>query len=246
MFLAIKKTPIVVNDTRGFFANRCVFRYMNESYNMLMEGVPPAMIENAAKMAGMPVGPLSLNDEVAIDLSQKVLRQTVKDLGEKAVDPRYLELIDTMVETNGRLGRKNGKGFYDYPAKPAKKHLWPELKTLYPQQNPDDVSVQDLKDRFLYTMAMEAARTIQEGVVTDIREADVGAIIGFGFAPYTGGPLSFIDGMGAEAFVARAKQLAKKYGPHFKPIKLVNEMAKNGETFYGRFDPAASAGKKAA
>ena len=95
--LAIKKTPIVVNDTRGFFANRCVFRYMNESYNMLMEGVPPAMIENAAKMAGMPVGPLSLNDEVAIDLSQKVLRQTVKDLGEKAVDPRYLKLVDTMV-----------------------------------------------------------------------------------------------------------------------------------------------------
>ena len=244
--LAIKKTPIVVNDTRGFFANRCVFRYMNESYNMLIEGVPPAMIENAAKMAGMPVGPLSLNDEVAIDLSQKVLRQTVKDLGEKAVDPRYLELVDTMVETNGRRGRKNGKGFYDYPAKPAKKHLWPELKTLYPQLHPDDVSVQDLKDRFLYTMAMEAARTIQEGVVTDIREADVGAIIGFGFAPYTGGPLSFIDGMGAEAFIVRAKQLAKKYGPHFKPIKLMNEMAKNGETFYGRFDPSASTGKKAA
>lgn len=240
--LAIRKTPIVVNDTRGFYANRCVFRYMNEAYNMLIEGVPPAMIENAARMAGMPVGPLSLNDEVAIDLTQKVLRQTVKDLGEKAVDPRYLELVDTMIEKNGRLGRKNGKGFYDYPDKPAKKHLWPELKTLYPQQNADDVSIQDLKDRFLFTMAMEAARTIQEGVVTDIREADVGAIIGFGFAPYTGGPLSYIDGMGADVFVTRARQLARKYGAHFKPIKLVVEMAKNGETFYGRFNP----GKKAA
>lgn len=240
--LAIRKTPIVVNDTRGFYANRCVFRYMNEAYNMLIEGVPPAMIENAARMAGMPVGPLSLNDEVAIDLTQKVLRQTVKDLGEKAVDPRYLELVDTMIEKNGRLGRKNGKGFYDYPDKPAKKHLWPELKTLYPQQNADDVSIQDLKDRFLFTMAMEAARTIQEGVVTDIREADVGAIIGFGFAPYTGGPLSYIDGMGADIFVTRARQLARKYGAHFKPIKLVVEMAKNGETFYGRFNP----GKKAA
>ncbi len=243
--LAIRKTPIVVNDTRGFFANRCVFRYMNESYNMLLEGVPPVMIENAARMAGMPVGPLSLNDEVAIDLSQKVLRQTVKDLGEKAVDPRYLELVDTMVEKNGRLGRKNGKGFYEYPEKPAKKYLWPELKNLYPQQDADDVSIQDLKDRFLFTMAMEAARTIQEGVVTDIREADVGAIIGFGFAPYTGGPLSYIDGMGADVFVTRARQLARKYGAHFKPIKLVVDMAKNGETFYGRFKPGAS-GKKAA
>ncbi len=132
---AIKKTPIVVNDTRGFFVNRCVLRYMNESYNMLAEGVPPAMIENAAKMAGMPVGPLSLNDEVAIDLSLKIVRATIADLGEKAVDPRHLELVETMVEKEGRLGRKNGKGFYDYPAKPAKKHLWPGLKTLYPQQD---------------------------------------------------------------------------------------------------------------
>jgi 3-hydroxyacyl-CoA dehydrogenase/enoyl-CoA hydratase/3-hydroxybutyryl-CoA epimerase len=123
---AIKKTPIVVNDTRGFFVNRCVLRYMNESYNMLAEGVPPAMIENAAKMAGMPVGPLALNDEVAIDLSLKIVRATIADLGEKAVDPRHLELVETMVEKEGRLGRKNGKGFYDYPAKPAKKHLWPD------------------------------------------------------------------------------------------------------------------------
>ena len=242
--LAIRKTPIVVNDTRGFYANRCVFRYLNEAYNMLIEGVPPAMIENAARMAGMPVGPLSLNDEVAIDLSQKVLRQTVKDLGEGSVDPRYLDLVDTMVEKNGRLGRKNGKGFYDYPEKPAKKHLWPELKTLYPQQDADDVSIQDLKDRFLYTMAMEAARTIEEGVVTDIREADVGAIIGFGFAPYSGGPLSFIDGMGAKAFIDRASELAARYGDHFQPIGLLKEMAENGETFYGRFAPEA--GKKAA
>lgn len=236
--LAIKKTPIVVNDTRGFYANRCVFRYMNEAYNMLIEGVPPAMIENSAKMAGMPVGPLSLNDEVAIDLTQKVLRQTVRDLGEKAVDPRYLELVDTMVEKNGRLGRKNGKGFYDYPDKPAKKHLWPELKNLYPQQDADKIDIQDLKDRFLFTMAIEAARTIEEGVVTDIREADVGAIIGFGFAPYTGGPLSYIDGMGVKKFVERAKQLARQFGPHFKPTKLLVEMSKNNETFYTRFDPA--------
>jgi 3-hydroxyacyl-CoA dehydrogenase/enoyl-CoA hydratase/3-hydroxybutyryl-CoA epimerase len=232
---AIKKTPIVVNDTRGFYVNRCVLRYMNEAYNMLAEGVPPAMIENAAKMAGMPVGPLALNDEVAIDLSQKILKATLADLGEKAVDPKHVELINTMVDKHGRLGRKNGKGFYDYPAKPAKKHLWPELKTLYPQQDADDIDVEVLKQRFLVTIALEAARTMEEGIVTDPREADVGSILGFGFAPYTGGALSYIDAMGAAKFEDLCKTLAKKYGKHFKPTKLIAEMAASGETFYGRF-----------
>jgi 3-hydroxyacyl-CoA dehydrogenase / enoyl-CoA hydratase / 3-hydroxybutyryl-CoA epimerase len=232
---AIKKTPIVVNDTRGFYVNRCVLRYMNEAYNMLAEGVPPAMIENAAKMAGMPVGPLALNDEVAIDLSQKILKATLADLGEKAVDPRHVELINTMVDTHGRLGRKNGKGFYDYPAKPAKKHLWPGLKDLYPQQKADDVDVTVLKNRFLACIALEAARTMEEGIVTDPREADVGSILGFGFAPYTGGTLSYIDAMGAAKFVELCQKLSKKYGKHFRPTKLLLEMAEKGETFYGRF-----------
>jgi len=234
---AIKKTPIVVNDTRGFYVNRCVLRYMSEAYNMLIEGVPPAMIENAAKMAGMPVGPLSLNDETAIDLSQKILRQTVADLGEKAVDPRHIELVNTLVDTHGRHGRKNGKGFYDYPAKPAKKHLWPELKDLYPQQDADGIDFDELKERFLYTIALEAARVMGEGIVTDPREADVGSILAFGFAPYTGGTLSYIDGIGAEAFVARAKQLQRKFGTQFKPPRVLTDMAKTGETFYQRFNP---------
>jgi 3-hydroxyacyl-CoA dehydrogenase/enoyl-CoA hydratase/3-hydroxybutyryl-CoA epimerase len=234
---AIKKTPIVVNDTRGFFVNRCVLRYMNESYNMLAEGVPPAMIENAAKMAGMPVGPLSLNDEVAIDLSLKILRATVADLGEKAVDPRHLALVERLVEKEGRLGRKNGKGFYDYPAKPAKKHLWPGLKTLYPQLDAAKVDVQELKNRYLAVIALEAVRTVEEGIVTDPREADLGTILGFGFAPYTGGALSYIDSMGAQAFVDMCKVLARKYGKQFRAPKLLVDMAAKGETFYGRFNP---------
>jgi 3-hydroxyacyl-CoA dehydrogenase / enoyl-CoA hydratase / 3-hydroxybutyryl-CoA epimerase len=234
---AIKKTPIVVNDTRGFFVNRCVLRYMNESYNMLVEGVPPAMIENAAKMAGMPVGPLSLNDEVAIDLSLKIVRATIADLGASAVDPRHLALVERMVEKEGRLGRKNGKGFYDYPAKPAKKHLWPELKTLYPQQDPAKVDVKELQNRYLAAIALEAARTVEEGIVTDPREADLGTILGFGFAPYTGGALSYIDTMGAKAFVDMCKVLARKYGKQFRAPKLLVEMAEKGETFYGRFNP---------
>ncbi|NKB54172.1 MAG: FAD-dependent oxidoreductase [Rhizobiaceae bacterium] len=233
--MAIKKTPIVVNDSRGFYVNRCVMRYLSEAWNMLIEGVPVPMIDNVAKMAGMPVGPLTLNDAVAIDLSQKVIKQTIADLGEGAEDPRHIALINTLVDDHGRLGKKVGKGFYDYPPKPAKAALWPELKELYPQLSADDVLVQDLKDRYLYTIAMEAARTVEEGVVSDIREADVGAILGFGFAPYTGGPLSFIDETGLENFRLRAEELAKKYGSHFAPTPLINEMAANGDTFYNRF-----------
>ncbi len=242
---AIKKTPIVVNDTRGFFVNRCVFRYIHEAYDMLIEGVPAAMIENAAKMAGMPVGPLSLNDEVAIDLSQKILKATVADLGPKAVDERHLALIDKLVDELDRRGRKNGKGFYEYPAKPAKKFLWPELKTLYPQKPAAEVDVNTLKQRFLVTIALEAARTMEEGIVTDPREADVGSILGFGFAPYTGGALSYIDGMGVNAFVDLAEKLASSYGDHFKPTPLLKDMAAKGETFYGRFDPYPAADKAA-
>lgn len=242
---AIKKTPVVVNDTRGFFVNRCVFRYIHEAYDMLIEGVPAAMIENAAKMAGMPVGPLSLNDEVAIDLSQKILKATVADLGPKAVDKRHLALIDKLVDELDRRGRKNGKGFYEYPAKPAKKFLWPDLKTLYPQKPAAEVDVNTLKQRFLVTIALEAARTMEEGIVTDPREADVGSILGFGFAPYTGGALSYIDGMGVKAFVDLAEKLASSYGDHFKPTPLLKDMAAKGETFYGRFDPYPAADKAA-
>ncbi|APH73456.1 3-hydroxyacyl-CoA dehydrogenase NAD-binding domain-containing protein [Aquibium oceanicum] len=234
---AIKKTPIVVNDTRGFYVNRCVLRYMAEAFQMLIEGVPPAMIENTAKMAGMPVGPLALTDETAIDLAQKIMKQTIRDLGEKAVDAEQFKLINTMVDTHGRHGRKNGKGFYDYPAKPAKKHLWPELKDLYPQQDPDRIDVEELKQRFLVTIALEAARVMEEGIVTDPREADVGSILAFGFAPYTGGALSYIEGMGVKEFVALAKKLQKKYGAQYKAPKLLVEMAEKGQTFYGRFDP---------
>lgn len=237
----IKKTPIVVNDTRGFYANRCVLNYIREGHLMLTEGIPAAMIENVAKMAGMPVGPLSLNDEVALDLSQKIMKATIKDLGEKAVDPVIVTLIDDMVDKHGRHGRKNGKGFYDYPPKPAKKSLWPGLKDMFPQvADADALDIQELKDRMLVAQALEAARVFQEGVVTDVREADVGSILGFGFAPWSGGTLSYIDMMGTRAFVELCKKLQKKHGPRFKPNKLLLEMAENDEKFYDRFNPKAA------
>ena len=236
----IKKTPIVVNDTRGFYANRCVLRYISEAYEMLVEGVPAAMIENAAKFAGMPVGPLALNDETAIDLSQRIMRAAVRDEGAGAVDARHMAMIDGMV-AEGRLGRKAGMGFYDYPAKPAAKHLWPGLKGLFPQADPGGIDFAELKLRFLATMALEAARTMAEGVVTDPREADVGSILGFGYAPYTGGTISFIDGMGAARFVALCETLEEKYGERFRPIPLLKEMAESGDTFYARFAPEGAA-----
>jgi 3-hydroxyacyl-CoA dehydrogenase/enoyl-CoA hydratase/3-hydroxybutyryl-CoA epimerase len=234
---AIRKTPIVVNDSRGFYANRCVTAYLLEGHKMLAEGVPAAMIENAARMAGMPVGPLSLNDEVGVDLGWKILQATKADLGEKAIDPAQEKLLEELVVKRERLGRKNGKGFYDYSGR--EKSLWPGLADIFPPKSGDAFDVQGLKDRFLVVQALEAARTVQEGVITDPREADVGSILGFGFAPYTGGTLSYIDGMGAAAFVALAGKLARKHGARFRPNRLLKEMAASGQTFYGRFGAEA-------
>ena len=172
-----------------------------------------------------------------MDLSQKILKASIADLGESSVDPRHMALINKMVDELDRRGRKNTRGFYEYPAKPAKKFLWQGLKDLYPQKNPADVDVKLLKERLLVTIALEAARTIEEGIVTDPREADVGSILGFGFAPYTGGTLSYIDGRGVKNFVALCEKLAATYGDRFKPTPLLIDMAAKGETFYGRFDP---------
>src|ERR1700755_319891 len=181
----IGKTPIVVNDSRGFFANRCVLRFTAEGLEMLMEGVPPAMIENTAKMAGMPVGPLSLSDEVALDLVLKIMKATEADLGANAIDQAQKKLLVELVEKQGRFGRKNGKGFYDYPEKgKGQKSLWPELSGLQPKHlDPDTLDIEEMKQRFLVVQAVEAARTVEDHVITDMREADVGSFLGFGFAP---------------------------------------------------------------
>jgi 3-hydroxyacyl-CoA dehydrogenase/enoyl-CoA hydratase/3-hydroxybutyryl-CoA epimerase len=229
---AIKKTPIVVNDARGFFANRCVLNYLLEGHLMLDEGVPPALIENAARMAGMPVGPLSLTDEVAIDLCYKILKATKAQLGPDAVNPVQDAMLETLVEQQGRLGRKNGKGFYDYPEK-GPKTLWPGLSAFQKTRlDPDTIDVTVLKQRFLATQALEAARSVEENIITDPREADVGAILGFGFAPFTGGPLSMIDGMGAKAFVALCDDLAQRFGKRFEPNAALRAMAASGGRFY--------------
>jgi 3-hydroxyacyl-CoA dehydrogenase/enoyl-CoA hydratase/3-hydroxybutyryl-CoA epimerase len=235
---AIRKTPIVVNDSRGFYTSRVVSAYLREGHLMLAEGIPAAMIENVGRMAGMPVGPLALNDEVGIDLGWKILKATETDLGAKAIDPKQRALLQEMVEKRGRYGRKNGKGFYDYPEK-GPKRLWEGLGDLQKKKlDPDKLSVDELKQRLLGIMALETARCFEEHVLTDVREADVGSILGFGFAPFSGGTLSYIDMMGEKKFVEQCRKLEKKYGPRFKPNKLLTDMAAKGETFYGKFATA--------
>jgi 3-hydroxyacyl-CoA dehydrogenase/enoyl-CoA hydratase/3-hydroxybutyryl-CoA epimerase len=228
----IKKTPIVVNDSRGFYTSRVFGTYTREGILMLAEGVGPALIENVGKMTGMPMAPLALADEVALDLIYKIGKQTQKDLGDAYRAGPLDGLIETLVVEMGRLGKKAGKGFYEYPAD-GKKRLWPGLADLVPraaeQPEPDE-----LRTRFLYVQALETARCYEENVVTDPADADIGAILGWGFAPWTGGPLSLIDTVGAAEFVRECDRLAQKYGERFTPNALLRRMAETGETFYGK------------
>jgi 3-hydroxyacyl-CoA dehydrogenase / enoyl-CoA hydratase / 3-hydroxybutyryl-CoA epimerase len=228
----IKKTPIVVNDSRGFYTSRVFGTYTREGILMLAEGITPALIENVGKQTGMPMAPLALADEVALDLIYKIGKQTQKDLGDAYRRGPIDGLIEKLVVELGRLGKKAGKGFYEYPAD-GKKRLWPGLADLVPHAalQPDPA---ELRTRFLYVQALETARCYEENVVTDPADADVGAILGWGFAPWTGGPLSLIDTVGVATFVKECDRLAQKYGERFAPNALLRRMAATGETFYGR------------
>lgn len=236
----MKKTPIVVNDARFFYANRCVLRYIEEAHYMLAEGVKPALIENAARMIGMPVGPLALNDETALDLGVKIAKTTKAALGAAYKEHPAEARIEDMVVRLGRLGRKASKGFYEYPERGAdgksngKKRLWPGLAELFPLA-PVQPDVEELKTRFLTVQAVEAVRALADGVVEDVREVDVGAIFGWGFAPWTGGPISYIDTLGPGRFLADCDRLAAKFGDRYAAPALLRDIAAKGETFYRRF-----------
>ena len=232
--MKIKKTPIVVNDARGFYTSRCFSTYVAEGLEMLAEGIAPAIIDNVGRATGMPRGPLEMADDVALDLVHKITVQTAKDLGDAYKARPTDALIAEMVEKLGRLGRKNSKGFYDYPES-GEKTLWHGLKDLVaPTVDEAEPPFADhLRQRLLYRQAVEAARCYDEGVVTDPRDADVGAILGWGFAPWSGGPMSLIDGVGVAAFVAACDALAKQYGDRFDPPAGLRAMAKKGEGYYG-------------
>ncbi|MEO0999141.1 MAG: 3-hydroxyacyl-CoA dehydrogenase NAD-binding domain-containing protein, partial [Pseudomonadota bacterium] len=236
----IRKTPIVVNDARFFYANRCIIPYGGEANRMVAEGIEPALIENAAKQVGMPLGPLQLGDETSIDLAEKIMTATKAAMGNAYPASRGDDVVQTLSDL-GRLGRKTAKGFYDYDEKGKRAGLWPGLADHFPvaEEQPDVVEVQH---RLLMAQTLEAVRALEEGVLMDIREGDVGAILGWGFAPWSGGPFSWLDMLGAEQAVAICEGLAAAHGERFTPPALLREMAEKGETFYGRFGaPAAAA-----
>ncbi|MEX0309437.1 MAG: 3-hydroxyacyl-CoA dehydrogenase family protein, partial [Tateyamaria sp.] len=234
----IRKTPIVVNDARFFYANRCIIPYINEGTRMVTEGVEPALIENAAKMVGMPLGPLQLTDETAIDLGAKIARATKAAMGDDYPDSPSDDLIFWM-EEEGRLGRKANAGFYDYDDKGKRVGIWRGVHDRYPLLD-DQPDVGEVQQRLLFSQVLEAVRALEEGVLMDIREGDVGAILGWGFAPWSGGPFSWLDIIGASYAAERCDQLEAKYGERFKCPPLLREMAEKGERFYIRFDPEAA------
>ncbi|MDW3224813.1 MAG: 3-hydroxyacyl-CoA dehydrogenase NAD-binding domain-containing protein [Paracoccaceae bacterium] len=229
----IRKTPIVVNDARFFYANRCIIPYINEGMRMVAEGVAPALIENAAKLVGMPLGPLQLVDETSIDLGAKIARATKAAMGDAYPDGAVDDVIFWM-EGEERLGRKSSAGFYAYDEKGKRQGLWEGLAEKYPALD-DQPALTDVQHRLLFSQSLEAVRALEEGVLMDIREGDVGAILGWGFAPWSGGPLSWLDMIGAPYAAERCDQLSATYGDRFTCPELLRDMAVKGQSFYGRF-----------
>jgi 3-hydroxyacyl-CoA dehydrogenase / enoyl-CoA hydratase / 3-hydroxybutyryl-CoA epimerase len=224
----LRKTPIVVNDSRGFYTSRVFQTLIHEGGAMLEEGVPPAVIENAAKAVGMPVGPLALLDELTFDLPLKIVEQAIEQEGSKYVVPAGVSAMKKM-KAQGRSGRKTGGGFYDYPAEGGKK-LWLGLADIFPVT--DDYDVEELKQRFLYAQAIETARCREENVIETSEDGDLGAVYGWGFPAWTGGTLSYIDTIGVAQFVTECDRLAQKFGPRFAPSAWLRDRAATGTNFY--------------
>ena len=228
----IGKTPIVVNDSRGFYTSRVFGTYVSEGIAMLAEGVHPRSIEVAGMKSGMPMPPLALQDEVSLSLSLHVMEQTKKAIeaeGKTFTPHPAMSVVEKMVKEFGREGKKVSKGFYDYPEN-GEKHLWTELTELYPTTD-EQPSQQDLVDRLLYVQANETAKCYEENVVRTVADANIGSIFGWGFAPNQGGTLQFINSVGVDKFVARSRELAQKYGARFEPAQILVAMAAKGEVF---------------
>lgn len=228
----IAKTPIVVNDSRGFYTSRVFGTYVSEGIAMLGEGIHPRSIEVAGMKAGMPMPPLALQDEVSLSLSLHIMQQAKNAMeaqGKTFMPHPSMSVIEKMVNELGREGKKVAKGFYDYPES-GEKRLSPILTELYPTKE-SQPSQQDLVDRLLYVQANETAKCFEENVVRTIADANIGSIFGWGFAPNQGGTLQFINSVGVSRFVERSRELAEQYGERFEPAKILVDMAEKDEAF---------------
>ncbi|RGP39060.1 3-hydroxyacyl-CoA dehydrogenase NAD-binding domain-containing protein [Pseudotabrizicola alkalilacus] len=228
----IRKTPIVVNDARFFYANRCIIPYINEGIRMVAEGVEPALVENAAKLVGMPLGPLQLVDETSLDLGVKIAKATKLAMGEAYPDSAVDEVLFGMVD-QGRIGKKANAGFYTYDDAGKRGGLWEGLAAQYPVAD-DQPELTQVQHRLLMAQVLEAVRALEDGVLTDIREGDVGAILGWGFAPWSGGPFGWLDIIGAARAVEICEALTASEGVRFAVPDLLRDMAASGATFYGK------------
>ncbi|MGR3362666.1 MAG: 3-hydroxyacyl-CoA dehydrogenase NAD-binding domain-containing protein [Maritimibacter harenae] len=234
----IRKTPIVVNDARFFYANRCIIPYINEGVRMVKEGVEMPLIDNAARILGFPVGPLQLVDETSIDLGVKIAKATKAAMGE-AYDDTVDEILFWMYD-EGRLGRKSNAGFYDYDEKGKRQGFSAKVAERFPASDAQP-ELTEVQHRLMMAQVLEAVRALEDGVLMDIREGDVGAILGWGFAPWSGGPFSWLDMIGAAKAVEICDDLTATHGERFATPTLLREMAEKGQTFYGRFGPEAKA-----
>lgn len=233
----IRKTPIVVNDARFFYANRCIIPYLNEGMRMVAEGVEPVLVESAARLLGLPVGPLQLVDETSIDLGVKIAKATKAAMGDTYPDTAVDTVLFAMAD-KGRLGRKVGAGFYAYDEQGQRTGMWDGLEALWPVHE-DQPALTEVQHRLLFVQVLEAVRALEDGVLTDIREGDVGAILGWGFCPWSGGPFSWLDIIGAAKAVELCDKLEQTHGARFRAPKLLRDMAAKGEAFYSRFDQSA-------
>lgn len=229
--LQIGKTPIVVNDSRGFFTSRVFGTFVNEGLSLVAEGIHPARVEMAALKAGMPVGPLAIQDEVSLTLTEHITDQTRKDLQAEGKDlpiQASEALTKSLIHDHNRKGKAAGAGFYEYP-EGGKKHLWTGLSQwLKPEVS---ISEQEMIDRILFVQALDTVRCLQEGVLESVQDANIGSIFGIGFAPWTGGAIQFFNQYGLEKAVKRAEELAAKYGERFTPPQLLKDKAAKGELF---------------
>ena len=226
--LQIRKTPIVVNDSPGFYTTRVFVKYPFEGMAMLNEGIKATSIENAGKKSGYPVGPLALSDEVNIALIGRIRKQ-IQKYDKKNLAGPWDKVIDVMVRNLNREGRSGNGGFYHYP-KNAKKYIWENLENYFPVSN-YQIPEKDIIERLIFSQAIEAIYCYQENIITSVYDANVGSILGLGFPSDSGGILQFVNNYGVLKFRDRSLQLKERYGKRFSPPKLLNEMAKTKKIF---------------